>query len=85
MRGQVLYELHVGAFTGEGTFDAAAADIANLRELGVTVLELMPVAEFPGKHNWGYDGVVSSRPFTVTATNMRCAASSTPRTPSASQ
>jgi maltooligosyltrehalose trehalohydrolase len=63
MRGQVLYELHVGAFTREGTFDAAAADIANLRELGVTVLELMPVAEFPGKHNWGYDGVGLFAPF----------------------
>lgn len=63
MRGQVLYELHVGAFTREGTFDAAADDIAALRELGVTVVELMPVAEFPGKHNWGYDGVGFYAPF----------------------
>ena len=63
MRGQVLYELHVGTFTAEGTFDAAAAKIASLRELGVTVLELMPVAEFAGRHNWGYDGVGLYAPF----------------------
>ncbi|HYD54963.1 MAG TPA: malto-oligosyltrehalose trehalohydrolase [Gemmatimonadaceae bacterium] len=53
----VIYELHVGTFTDEGTFDAAAADLPRLRELGVTAVELMPVAEFPGRRNWGYDGV----------------------------
>jgi maltooligosyltrehalose trehalohydrolase len=53
----VLYELHVGAFTAEGTFDAAARHLGELRELGVTAVELMPVAEFPGRHGWGYDGV----------------------------
>jgi maltooligosyltrehalose trehalohydrolase len=53
----VIYELHVGTFTDEGTFDAAAADLSRLRALGVTAVELMPVAEFPGTRNWGYDGV----------------------------
>ena len=58
----VLYELHVGTFTREGTFDAAAAQLARLRELGVTALELMPVASFPGERGWGYDGVYLSAP-----------------------
>jgi maltooligosyltrehalose trehalohydrolase len=53
----VVYELHVGTFTREGTFDAAIGKLAELAELGVTHLELMPVAEFPGRHGWGYDGV----------------------------
>ena len=53
----VLYELHVGTFTVEGTFDALLPRLPELRELGVTALELMPVAQFPGERNWGYDGV----------------------------
>ncbi|HBL19149.1 MAG TPA: malto-oligosyltrehalose trehalohydrolase [Elusimicrobia bacterium] len=53
----VFYELHVGTFTPEGTLDAAAGRLERLRELGVTAVELMPVAQFPGKRNWGYDGV----------------------------
>ncbi len=53
----LIYELHVGAFTAEGTFDALAERLPYLRELGVTAIELMPVAEFPGRRNWGYDGV----------------------------
>jgi maltooligosyltrehalose trehalohydrolase len=52
-----LYELHVGTFTPEGTFEAVIPHLARLRHLGVTALELMPVAEFPGGRNWGYDGV----------------------------
>ena len=56
-KGQVIYELHVGTFTAEGTFAAAARELPSLRELGVTVVELMPVAEFPGRFGWGYDGV----------------------------
>ena len=56
----VLYELHVGTFTPEGTFDAAIEHLAELRELGVTAIELMPVAEFPGRRGWGYDGVYLS-------------------------
>ncbi len=53
----VLYELHVGTFTSEGTFEAAIPQLRGLRELGVTAIELMPVNEFPGRHGWGYDGV----------------------------
>jgi maltooligosyltrehalose trehalohydrolase len=53
----VIYEIHVGTFTPEGTFDAAAARLPELRALGITALELMPVASFPGRRNWGYDGV----------------------------
>jgi maltooligosyltrehalose trehalohydrolase len=55
--GQVVYELHVGTFTKEGTYAAAAREIEELRDLGVTLIELMPVAEFPGRFGWGYDGV----------------------------
>jgi maltooligosyltrehalose trehalohydrolase len=55
--GLVIYELHVGTFTGEGTFAAAAARLPYLRDLGVTAIELMPVADFAGARNWGYDGV----------------------------
>ncbi|MGH7444719.1 MAG: malto-oligosyltrehalose trehalohydrolase, partial [Longimicrobiales bacterium] len=54
----VIYELHVGTFTAAGTFDAAAERIPALCELGVTVVELMPVAQFVGARNWGYDGVL---------------------------
>ena len=60
LRDLVLYELHVGTFTPAGTFDAAIEHLAGLRELGVTAIELMPVAEFPGRHGWGYDGVYIS-------------------------
>jgi maltooligosyltrehalose trehalohydrolase len=58
----VLYELHVGAFTSEGTFDAVVPRLAGLRELGVTAIELMPVATFPGERGWGYDGVYTFAP-----------------------
>ena len=60
LRESVIYELHVGTFTREGTFDAAIPRLAELRELGITTIELMPVAEFPGRHGWGYDGVYLS-------------------------
>jgi maltooligosyltrehalose trehalohydrolase len=53
----VLYEIHVGAATPEGTFEALLPRLEELRALGVTALELMPVASFPGARNWGYDGV----------------------------
>ncbi len=55
--GSVLYELHVGTFTAEGTFDAALARLDHLVDLGVDIIELMPVATFPGRYGWGYDGV----------------------------
>ena len=54
---RVIYELHVGTFTPEGTFAAARARLPELRDLGITVVELMPVADFAGMRNWGYDGV----------------------------
>ena len=57
LRDYVLYELHVGTFTLQGTFDGVAEHLGGLKELGVTALELMPVAQFPGERNWGYDGV----------------------------
>lgn len=57
MKGAVLYELHVGTFTSEGTFDSAIGRLPSLLDLGVDAVELMPVAEFPGDHGWGYDGV----------------------------
>ena len=57
---QVIYELHVGTFTEEGSFDAAIAHLPALAELGITAIEVMPVAEFPGRHGWGYDGVYLS-------------------------
>jgi maltooligosyltrehalose trehalohydrolase len=52
----VVYELHVGTFTEEGTFDAAITKLDDLKELGITAVELLPVAQFPGTRNWGYDG-----------------------------
>jgi maltooligosyltrehalose trehalohydrolase len=62
VQGQVLYEMHIGAFTAEGTFDAAIAQLPALSALGVTVLELMPFCEFPGRFNWGYDGAFPHAP-----------------------
>ena len=53
----VIYELHIGTFTPDGTFDAAILKLDYLKELGITHLELLPVAEFPGRRGWGYDGV----------------------------
>jgi maltooligosyltrehalose trehalohydrolase len=58
----VIYELHIGAFTQEGTFCSAIERLDYLAELGVTVLELLPVADFPGDRNWGYDGVLLFAP-----------------------
>jgi maltooligosyltrehalose trehalohydrolase len=57
LRDYVIYELHIGTFTSEGTFDAAVAKLPYLKSLGITVIEIMPVAAFPGTRNWGYDGV----------------------------
>jgi maltooligosyltrehalose trehalohydrolase len=56
-RDWVLYELHVGTFTPEGTFTAVIPRLPYLKDLGVTAIELMPIAQFPGERNWGYDGV----------------------------
>jgi malto-oligosyltrehalose trehalohydrolase len=53
----VLYELHVGTFTPEGTFKAAIGKLQHLQQLGITGIEVMPIGDFPGRRNWGYDGV----------------------------
>ncbi|WP_394041252.1 malto-oligosyltrehalose trehalohydrolase [Roseixanthobacter liquoris] len=58
----IIYELHIGAFTSEGTFRAATERLDDLVELGVTAVEIMPVADFPGGRNWGYDGVLFYAP-----------------------
>ena len=57
LEDMVIYELHVGAFTPEGTFDAIIPRLRELKDLGITTIELMPVAQFSGARNWGYDGV----------------------------
>ena len=61
--GQVLYELHAGTFTPEGTWAAACEHLPYLAELGVTALEVMPVGQFRGRYGWGYDGVLLFAPF----------------------
>lgn len=58
----VIYELHVGTFTPEGTFDSSIERLAGLKDLGINVIEIMPVSQFPGERNWGYDGAY---PFSV--------------------
>lgn len=60
----VIYELHIGTFTPQGTFDAATEKLSYLKKLGISVVEIMPVAAFPGTRNWGYDGV---SPYAVQA------------------
>ena len=62
LRDYIIYELHPGTYTSEGTFDSIIPHLQSLRELGITAIELMPVAQFPGARNWGYDGVY---PFAV--------------------
>jgi maltooligosyltrehalose trehalohydrolase len=63
--GQVIYEMHIGTFTPEGTFDAAIGKLNYLRDLGITMLEVMPIPECPGRWNWGYDGVQLFAPYHV--------------------
>jgi maltooligosyltrehalose trehalohydrolase len=65
---QVIYEMHVGTFTPEGTWRSATAQLPALADLGVTIIELMPVAEFPGRFNWGYDGVALFAPASAYGT-----------------
>jgi len=61
--GQVIYEMHLGTFTREGTWEAASRELPELAELGITIIEVMPVAEFPGRFGWGYDGVCLFAPY----------------------
>lgn len=60
----VIYEMHLGTFTPEGTFTAARTRLAELASIGITAVELMPLADFPGRRNWGYDGVLPFAPDT---------------------
>ena len=64
LRDYVIYEMHIGTFTLEGTFDGAIGKLEYLKQLGITVVEIMPVAAFPGQRDWGYDGV---SPYAVQA------------------
>src|SRR5713101_4600599 len=57
LKGQIIYEIHIGTFTREGTWNAAAEQLAELKRIGISVIEVMPIADFPGKFGWGYDGV----------------------------
>src|SRR6478752_4309150 len=62
MDGQIIYELHVGTFSTDGTFRGVIEQLDELARLGVTAIELMPVSSFPGRWNWGYDGVAHFAP-----------------------
>jgi maltooligosyltrehalose trehalohydrolase len=57
LKGQVIYELHAGTFTGEGTWTSAQTELEELARIGISAIELMPAAEFDGRFGWGYDGV----------------------------
>ena len=57
LKGQIIYEMHIGTFTPEGTWKAAAEQLPELARIGITVIEMMPIADFPGDFGWGYDGV----------------------------
>jgi maltooligosyltrehalose trehalohydrolase len=63
--GQVIYEMHIGTFTREGTFEAARRELPELAALGITAVEVMPVADFPGRFGWGYDGVGLFAPVAI--------------------
>jgi maltooligosyltrehalose trehalohydrolase len=68
LKGQVIYEMHLGTFTQEGTWSAAEQKLEYLRDTGLTILEVMPVADFPGRYGWGYDGVQLYAPASVYGT-----------------
>jgi maltooligosyltrehalose trehalohydrolase len=68
LKGQVIYELHIGAFTPEGTFESALRELPELARAGFTVIEIMPVADFPGRFGWGYDGVGLFAPAAIYGT-----------------
>jgi maltooligosyltrehalose trehalohydrolase len=68
LAGKVIYELHLGTFTAEGSWNSAAERLPYLRETGITVIEVMPVADFPGKFGWGYDGVQPYAPASIYGT-----------------
>ncbi len=68
LEGQVVYELHLGTFTPEGTWNSAARKLEYLRDTGITLIEVMPVSDFPGKFGWGYDGVQPYAPASIYGT-----------------
>ncbi len=68
LQDAVFYELHVGTFTQEGTYQSAAKKLPYLKDLGITAIELMPLSDFPGRRNWGYDGVAPFAPAHVYGT-----------------
>lgn len=68
IEGQVIYEMHIGTFTQEGTWDSARELLPELAHLGITLIEVMPVAEFPGQFGWGYDGVSLFAPYHIYGT-----------------
>jgi maltooligosyltrehalose trehalohydrolase len=68
LEGQVIYELHLGTFTKHGTWASAAEKLEYVRDTGITLIELMPVAEFPGRFGWGYDGVQPYAPASIYGT-----------------
>lgn len=68
LAGQVIYELHLGTFTPEGTWAAAVGKLPYLRDTGITLIEVMPVADFPGRFGWGYDGVQPFAPASIYGT-----------------
>jgi maltooligosyltrehalose trehalohydrolase len=65
LEGQVIYEMHLGTFTSEGTWEAARRELPELASIGITVVEIMPVADFPGRFGWGYDGVGLFAPVAI--------------------
>jgi maltooligosyltrehalose trehalohydrolase len=65
LEGQVIYEMHIGTFTREGTFDAARRELPELAHAGISVIEIMPIADFPGRFGWGYDGVGLFAPVAI--------------------
>src|SRR6266404_8561235 len=68
MKGHVIYEMHTGTFTKEGTWKAAAEQLEELARIGISVAEMMPIADFPGNFGWGYDGVDLFAPYHVYGT-----------------
>ena len=81
---QVVYEMHIGTFTAAGTWAAARKQLEQLADLGITTLEIMPLAEFPGRFGWGYDGVFLFAPFHEYGDARRCAIIRGRRAPSRS-
>ena len=72
LKGQVIYEIHLGTFTREGTWAAAMEELPELADFGITILEIMPIAEFPGRFGWGYDGVDLFAPMHLYGTPDDC-------------